>query len=116
MAKRLVPQYFDDLDGTQLAEHEVREIRFSFDGNDYLLELSHENADKFTAALEPYIAVAAKESGRGRRRSLRGANNEAKKAYNQSVRDWANNNGYDVAPRGQIKRAVIEAYEEAHKK
>ena len=100
MARRYVPQIFDDLDGTELTESDATEIHFSVDGTAYMLEVSEDNARKFHEALEPFISSATKESGRGRRRS--------------SYRKWANENGYHVAPRGQIKKEIIEAYDRAH--
>jgi Lsr2 len=31
------------------------------------------------------------------------------------IRQWAEANGYDVSPRGRIKKEVIEAYDQAHR-
>ena len=51
MARRYVPQIFDDLDGTELTESDATEIHFSVDGTAYMLEVSEDNARKFHEAL-----------------------------------------------------------------
>ncbi|MEJ4113584.1 Lsr2 family protein [Corynebacterium kroppenstedtii] len=116
MARRYVPQIFDDLDGTELTESDATEIHFTVDGTAYMLEVSEGNARKFHEVLEPFISSATKESGRGRRRSSyrNNVSSEATKARNRAIRKWANDNGYNVAPRGQIKKDIIEAYDRAH--
>ena len=58
MARRYVPQIFDDLDGTELTESDATEIHFSVDGTAYMLEVSEDNARKFHEALEPFISSA----------------------------------------------------------
>ena len=116
MARRYVPQIFDDLDGTELTESDATEIHFSVNGTAYMLEVSEDNARKFHEALEPFISSATKENDRGRRRSSyrNNVSSEATKARNRAIRKWANENGYHVASRGQIKKEIIEAYDRAH--
>ena len=104
MARREVTQFFDDLDNSPLTEEELTVIRFSVDGKDYLLDVSKENAEKFHAAMEPFVK-AARHPIKKETRSYRPAD----------VREWAAKHGYEVAERGKIPTSVITAYREANK-
>ena len=58
MARREITQYFDDIDNSPLKDDEVNTIRFSVDGNHYVLDLSEKNAADFRSAVEPWISAA----------------------------------------------------------
>lgn len=60
MARREITQFFDDLDNSPLEESEVHVISFSFDGEDFIIDLSEENAEKFREAIRPYMDKATK--------------------------------------------------------
>ncbi|MCZ9309564.1 histone-like nucleoid-structuring protein Lsr2 [Corynebacterium uberis] len=111
MARKEITQYFDDLDDTPLEGNEVNVIRFGFDGTDYIIDLSSENADKFRAALAPYLKVARKHTNHasGRRNSGAARNSRARE-----IRQWAQDQGKNIANRGKIPSEVIEAYNQAH--
>lgn len=94
---------FDDIDNKPLSEEELIVIRFSVDGKDYLLDVSQENADKFHAALDPFIKAARHPVKKDTRR------------YKPAdVRAWAAKHGYQVAERGKIPNEVILAYRNAN--
>ncbi|QKJ18868.1 histone-like nucleoid-structuring protein Lsr2 [Microbacterium hominis] len=117
MARRIVHQLVDDIDGSVLEVGEGESVLFSLDGVAYEIDLSDANAaelrDSFarwTAAARTVsssrAAAAAASSGRKRRRP-------GQQDYS-GIRDWAKENGYKVSDRGRVPASVIEAYEAAH--
>lgn len=113
MARRIVHQFVDDLDGTVLEAGEGESIHFSLNNTAYEIDLTAENADAFRRALEPYIASArratasAARGGAPRKRS-------ASSPETAAIREWAHENGHKVSERGRIPATVIEAYRAAH--
>ncbi|MEJ4100805.1 Lsr2 family protein [Corynebacterium mastitidis] len=112
MARKEITQYFDDLSGTPLESHEVNVVRFALDGTDYIIDLSTENAEKFREMFRPYLAVARKHAApvSGRRNTGAARNSKARE-----IRQWALDQGKDIALRGKIPSEVIEAYNQAHR-
>jgi hypothetical protein len=120
MARRIVHQLVDDLDGTVLDVGAGETVMFSLDGVAYEIDLTDENAQAFRSALAPYIdaarSVSTARSGRssaapsngGRRRRRTGQQDYG------PVREWAKANGYQVSERGRVPASVLEAYEAAH--
>ena len=113
MARRIVHQLVDDIDGTILGIGEGETVHFSLNSTAYEIDLTTENADAFRKALEPYIAGARRASaspargGSSRKRS-------ASSPETAAIREWANENGHKVSERGRIPATVIEAYRAAH--
>lgn len=103
MARQEITQYFDDLDATPLSEGQVKIIRFSFDGTDYVLDLSEDNARAFYETLDPFLKVARKDT-----------KDVLKKVNPADVREWAQSKGMEVANRGKIPQEVMRAYRDAH--
>jgi hypothetical protein len=115
MAQRVV--FVDDLDGSEGAET----LRYSVDGQDYEIDLSEANAEKFRTTLAPYVEKSraverqtVTSSGGGGRRSRRSNASGRSKDELSAIRAWAESQGHDVAPRGRIKRDILEAYDKAH--
>ena len=118
MARRIVHQLVDDLDGSLLEVGEGETVLFSLDGVAYEIDLTDENAAALRGALERYInaartvssarAASGAASGGGRRRRRTGQQD-----YSQ-VREWAKKNGYQVSDRGRVPASVLEAYDAAH--
>jgi Lsr2 len=108
MAKTIVTQYTDDIDGSKAQGT----VRFSYNGAAYEIDLSAKNAKAFERALDPYISAARKVRAGKATRRLRDARS-AKRSLAE-VRAWAQENGYTVADRGRIPSAVIEAFERQH--
>src|SRR5699024_6921991 len=109
MAREMRLVLTDDFDGTEASET----VRFSLDQATYELELSAENAEKLRETFAPYIAKArrvANTGGRGRRSGSSGPKRDAAK-----IREWAQNNGYQLGDRGRIPLEIVEAYEAAEK-
>lgn len=103
MARHTITQYVDDLDDTPLNEDEVQIIRFSFDGADYVLDVSKDNARKFYDVLEPFLTVAREDT-----------KDVLEKANPADIRKWAQSKGMDVANRGKIPHEILQAYRNAH--
>ena len=117
MARRIVHQLVDDIDGTLLESGEGETVLFSLDGVAYEIDLTDENAAALRGALDRYTTAArtvssgratssAAPSGRKRRRS-------GQQDYS-GVREWAKQNGYQVSERGRVPASVLEAYGAAH--
>jgi hypothetical protein len=115
MAQRVV--LTDDLDGSEATQT----ITYTVDGQEYEIDLSEENVQRFHEALEPFVSksrpverrVAPTRRGRGdgRRRS----NASSTRLDIPQIRAWAEAQGMDVSARGRVKKEVIDAYDEAHK-
>lgn len=112
MARRIVHQLVDDIDGTILGIGEGETVHFSLNGTAYEIDLTTENADEFRKALEPYIAGARRAASSSSRSSTRKRSTSS--AETPQIREWAQANGHKVSERGRIPAAIIQAYREAH--
>lgn len=106
-------QLIDDIDGTPA----TTTIEFTFDGKNYVIDLSEQHADEFNKALAPYIEHArrARRAPANKRKSR--SSSEAarvKRQKNAQIRAWALENGVTVSKRGQLNQSAIAAYEAAH--
>ena len=126
MARQLIEQVTDDLDGGKADQT----VSFSWEGTTYEIDLSRKNAQAFEKALKPYLSAARKAGksggGAGRRGGGRGpsrpsSRSSAARTSSSSstrdlpaVREWAKENGYEVSERGRLSSKVLEAYDEAH--
>lgn len=111
MARETITRLIDDLDGGEAAET----VRFGLDGYSYEIDLSTKNANKLRSLLSPYIEHGNRISGRGSAGRRGGAtrargNGTTDRDQNQAIRAWAQRKGYQVAPRGRIKKEIIEEY------
>jgi Lsr2 len=114
MAQRVV--LADDLDGSEATQT----ISYTIDGQEYEIDLSEENVQRFHQALEPFVANSRQVQrqaqpvrrgrGDGRRRSGGSGRDDL-----HAIREWAMGRSMDVSRRGQIKKEIIDAYDEAHK-
>jgi Lsr2 len=129
VAERIVVQLVDDINGTEITDDSGERINFSVRGVDYQIDLSAANVAKFEKALAPYLDAATRVGGRRTRtqkvaepstRSTKsGTRGRGKKAASSkeqlaAIREWAQDNGYDVAARGRIKADIVEAYHAAN--
>jgi hypothetical protein len=76
MAQRTIVQIVSDLSGEELEEGEGRTIGFSYDGVEYTIDLTADEAEQFDEVMADYInaatAVGGRSSSSGRtRRSSR---------------------------------------------
>lgn len=103
----------DDIDGSPA----TTTIEFTFDGKNYVIDLSEQHADEFNEALAPYIEHARRaRRGPANKRKPRSSSEAAriKRQKNAEIRAWALENGVTVSKRGQLGQDTIAAYEAAH--
>lgn len=113
MARKIVHQLVDDIDGTVLDPGQGQTVLFSLDGIAYEIDLTDRNADALREALSPYVSAArAVSGGRGRRTSTRSTGSGRHDLA--AVRAWAKENGHKVSDRGRVPGAILEAYDSAH--
>src|SRR3954466_3739546 len=106
--------FVDYLAGSEGAET----ISYPINGQEYEIDLSEENAERFHDALEPFVsksrevqrqaAPARRGKGDGRRRSSGASGRDDI----PQIRAWAEAQGMDVSARGRIKKEVIDAYDQ----
>jgi hypothetical protein len=105
----------DDLDGSEGAET----IKYSVDGQDYEIDLSEKNAERFRSMLREFIdksrqveqpPVLTLAPARTTRRSSGGSGRDDI----AQIRAWAESQAVQVNARGRIKKEIIDAYDQAH--
>jgi hypothetical protein len=110
VAQRIETRLVDDLDGSTAVET----VRFAFEGREYEIDLSAENAARLRDGLAEFVA-AARRAGSARRGPGQAQKPAKRGSYDRehavAVREWARANGFEVSERGRIPSAVVEAYE-----
>lgn len=115
MARRIVHQLVDDIDGTLLEVGEGETVHFSLNGISYEIDLTTDNAQELRSVLEPYIAAGRRSSVAGAARSSSTRKRAgSRNPETSAIREWANANGHKVSERGRIPETVLEAYRAAH--
>ncbi|MFD9664411.1 Lsr2 family protein [Rhodococcus sp. NPDC059968] len=121
MARHIVVEHVDDIDGTSIDEGQGETIAFSVDGIDYEIDLSAKNATQFHKKLDYYIEHATRVGGRKNRtagtiHSGGGPTTPARRDRDhvRAIREWAHEQGYEVGVRGRMPTDIVEAYNAAH--
>lgn len=114
MARKIIHQLVDDIDGTVLDAGAGETVSFSLDGTAYEIDVSDQNAAELRDAFAPFISAGrsvstARSSSAKPRRSAGGSSHDL-----AAVRAWARDNGLAVSERGRIAASVLEAYDAAH--
>jgi hypothetical protein len=104
MARKIITQVTDDIDGTEGAST----VTFSFEGVNYEIDLSPENRDKFLTDLDPFITASRRVGGK------KSSSKIPTTVDLNAVREWAKLQGYEVSDRGRVPGKILEAYAEAH--
>lgn len=128
MAQKVLVELFDDLDGT--SGDDVTSVTFGLDGVQYTIDLNEDNAERLRDIFGEFVEVARRTGGRIKR-GLGAASAKTgstpprltvvptsphrPKEVTRAIREWAKVNDYEVADRGRVPVAVLEAYDEAHK-
>ncbi|WP_216695331.1 histone-like nucleoid-structuring protein Lsr2 [Dietzia psychralcaliphila] len=112
MAQQFHVRYIDDIDGTDLGD-KSNAISFAFEGKEYSIDLSDENAEAFRAAVAPYIEAGHRVTG-SKTKTARKATTKTASGDTKAIREWARTNGYDVSDRGRIPADVMESYAAAN--
>lgn len=112
MAQKVLVQLVDDLDGTN--SQDVTTILFGLDGVSYEIDLSETNAERLRDGLQEFLDSARRTGGRIKR-GVRPAQSDKSTSASEAgqVREWALENGFELAGRGRIPSHVVEAYKEA---
>ncbi|MBX7266483.1 Lsr2 family protein [Micromonospora sp. Llam7] len=110
MAKQIIHQLVDDLDGGEADET----VKFALDGVQYEIDLSSGNASKLREVFAPYVAHGTKV-GRGGvvvgGRAARGHGTaSADREQNKAIRTWAKKAGKDISDRGRIPQEIVDQY------
>jgi nucleoid-associated protein Lsr2 len=111
MAQKVLVQLVDDLDGT--SSHDVTTVLFGLDGVSYEIDLTESNAERLRDSLADYVDSARRIGGRVKRGARPGANKSASASEAGQIREWAQDNGFELAGRGRIPSHVVEAYRQA---
>ena len=120
MARRIVHQLVDDIDGTVLEVGEGETVHFSLNGTSYEIDLNSAHAEELRPALEPYITAgrrAGSGAASGGGRSSSSSSSRKRPSRNPEVaaiRAWAKENGYTLSERGRVPAPILEAYRAAH--
>lgn len=119
MARRIVHQLVDDIDGSVLEVGEGETVHFSLNGTSYEIDLNPAHVEEMRAAFEPYIAAGRRAGSGGANRSsaTRGGSARKRPARNPEVaaiRAWAKENGHSLSERGRIPADIVDAYNAAH--
>lgn len=112
MAQQFQVQYIDDLDGSNLGSV-ANTISFAFDGKEYSIDLSDENAAKFREVMAPYVENGHRVTGT-KTKPVRKPAGRSASGDTKAIRDWARQNGYEVSDRGRIPANIMDAYAAAN--
>lgn len=113
MARRIVHQLVDDIDGTLLEVGEGETVHFSLNGTAYEIDLTAGHADELREALAPYIEAGRRSSASGSRTSAP-RRRAARNSDSAAIRAWAKEQGHEVSERGRIPAEIVDAYNAAH--
>lgn len=110
MAKHIITQITDDLDGSEADQT----VEFAIDGVNYEIDLNDKNATELRDYLQRYtnagtrLARAAPVQRRpGARTSTVAYSN---REQNTAIRDWARKHGYEMSSRGRIPQTIVDAF------
>jgi Lsr2 len=107
MASKTTVTLADDIDGGRAVET----VLFSLSGTSYEIDLSKRNAVKLRKALEPFIAAGRKVGGsRSNARARTSSSTRRDAAQTKAIKDWGRKNGFQVAERGRLSQALLDAY------
>ena len=114
MARKIVHQLVDAIDGSVLEVGEGETVHFSLDGSAYEIDLTSAHAAELREALAPYISSGRRTQRAGNARPAAASKRPNRNPETASIRAWAGENGYKLSERGRIPADVIEAYRAAH--
>jgi Lsr2 len=104
VARKEVVELVDDLDESPASQT----IQFAVEGVEYEIDLNDKNAEKFSAALRPYVEKGRRLGGRKRapgRRPALDVGDDPK-----VIRQWASEQGIEMNSRGRIPADIVERY------
>jgi hypothetical protein len=114
VARKVVVELVDDIDGTVLGE-DGESISYAVDGVEYVIDLKDEHAKELRKTFEYYIAHSTRVGGR-KHRSDRSAAPAARRPSDETkkIRAWAREQGHELSSRGRIPAEIEQAFHDAH--
>lgn len=115
MAQKVTVELVDDLDGT--ASDDISTVTFALDGASYEIDLSADNADQLRDTLADFVTAARRTGGRIKRAAgtpKSAARPAVDREQTKAIRNWARQNGFELADRGRIPGDVVAAFDQAH--
>lgn len=100
-----ISKIVDDIDGSDATDT----LEFSWGADNYTIDLNDKNAEVFRDLIALYVAHATKVVPTPP--VLRGTTKGRTSAELNRIRDWARENGFEVASMGKIRAEVMEAYD-----
>lgn len=114
MVKKTVEKFYSDLSGEEITEGSPT-VSFVVDGVGYEVDLTPSERKQFEDAMAPYVAIARRATGPGRRSPSSSSSSSSGSGVDaKAVRAWAQEQGLDVPARGRVPASIIEAYQSAH--
>ena len=111
MARKVLVQLVDDLDGT--SSPDVSTVLFGLGGVSYEIDLSDENAERLRKSLQEFVDSARRTGGRTKRGVRPGRSSKSANAEEAGrIREWALENGYELSGRGRLPSHVVAAYQD----
>jgi len=114
MAQKVTTHLVDDMTGDTIEDGKGRMVAFGFDGDNYEIDLTDDNAKQLHDTFSDYVAAARKTGNRIGRASFGGAPKRGNSEDLGKIREWAAANGHEVSSRGRISQAVRDAYNAAN--
>ena len=112
MAQHFQVRYTDDIDGSDLGET-ANTLSYAFEGKEYSIDLSDDNAEAFRQTIAPYIEAGHRVAS-AKAKAARKNTGKTPPADTKAIREWARENGHDVSDRGRIPADVMNAYAAAN--
>lgn len=120
MANKTLIEYFDDLTGKPVESDDVHTVQWSWAGVDYSIDLSTQSLERVEAGKVSIATLLKKSTRIGRRRrspatklptrAPRRSPRAATTSSTADIRQWAREQGFDVADRGRIHQDITAAY------
>lgn len=111
MARKEVTQFYDDLDGKELASSDVRTVEFAFKNANYVIDLSVANAEKFDKDMGKWIEKAHRTT----RQSKAFYQKKPERRDLPLVRKWLREANMQVSDRGRIPQHLLDMYDNRDK-
>lgn len=112
MARKIIQNYIDDIDGTPYEPDEGETVSFGLDGRTYEIDLSAKNAQGLRDTLAMYVTSGRRVKTQGAASSSRRPTS-SRDTENRKAREWALSVGMPVSARGRVAANVLESYREA---
>ncbi|MCT2077528.1 histone-like nucleoid-structuring protein Lsr2 [Dietzia cinnamea] len=90
MAQHFQVRYTDDIDGSDLGET-ANTLSFAFEGKEYSIDLSDDNAEAFRQTIAPYIEAGHRVAS-AKAKAARKNTGKTPPADTKAIREWAREN------------------------